>query len=73
MESHFVGPVLNGCLPGVFQSSQHKYTTESQTKIKLTDLRDKVLRTHINEESILESRRKALHTGEGGLDYISHI
>lgn len=39
----------------------------------MRDLRAKVMSTHFNDEFILEPGRKTLHTGEGGLDYISHI
>lgn len=39
----------------------------------VSDLRAKVMSAHFNDEFILEPGRKTLHTGEGGLDYISHI
>lgn len=39
----------------------------------MRDLRAKVMSAHFNDEFILEPGRKTLHTGEGGLDYISHI
>lgn len=81
-------PVRNGRLPGwIFQFSQDKQTTETQKRTQkgkkswslidhpqsISDLGAKVMSTHFNDEFILEPGRKTLHTGEGGLDYISHI